>query len=403
MSNSYHQDGKEDKKHHSRYLQMKNITMFAMSVNILLSILQIIVGVLFFSQALVADGIHTLGDLVGDFSVLFAAKASNKKADDEHPYGHGKIETLATMVLGLILLFVSAGIVYRAFFAGLQNYNIPSPDILTLYVAIIVVFSKELLFRVTMHFGKKTNSKMLIANAWHYRTDAFSSIVVVVGIIGAKVGFVQADIIAAAIVAMFIAVMGYKMIKQSIAEIIDSSLDKYTRQKIINLAQNTTGVVSLHSLRTRQMGGYSLADIHVQVSPYISVSEGHKISDDVKDNIIKNIKTMNSVTVHVDVENDEKIQHDENYLISRMQIKKQIIPLIPSSYKLVNLTLHYLNNKIDILIVLGISTQNKTGTAKAPLPTNMMTDLDKISESCRLIKYIGKVQICISEDKDVTA
>jgi cation diffusion facilitator family transporter len=365
-----------------RYKLMRNTTILGMVVNIILSICQISIGLLFFSQALVADGIHTLGDLIGDLGVLFASYHSNKAPDEQHPFGHGKIESLATFFLGTILIVVAVGLIYRA----LITVYVELPDTITIFVAFFVVVAKEGLYRIVLFYGKKISSDMLIANAWHYRTDALSSIIVLVGIAVAIAGFSYADIIAASIVALFIAFMGFKMIKSGINEMIDSSLGPEQTKKIINLILQTPGVISSHMLRTRKSGGFSFADVHVQVPPYISVSEGHKISCDVEKVIKDNLPHLHDIVVHIDVEDDEKNVTTITYP-TKENILKEIKKTIPKKIKILNYSLHYLANKIDLQLVF----KNDDNIKKE--------NINDIKQKCQKISFVRKVQICLSDDK----
>ena len=295
----------EQDEHQLRYKAMKKVTLVGAAVNFVLAIVQVLIGVLGHSAALVADGIHTVSDLIGDFAVLLAAKEANKGADEDHPYGHGRIETLATVVLGTILIAVGIAIAISAVDKLMNVDNIVQPESLTIVAAILAIVLKESLFHYTMKAAHETNSKMLEANAWHHRSDVFSSVIVLVGVIAALFGYVYMDVVAAFLVAILITRMGFKMAWESIQELADSSLEQDTVDKMKAVIAKVEGVRNLHMLRTRRMGGYALADVHIQVDPRLSVSEGHQISEVVRYSLINTVKELDDITVHIDPEDDE--------------------------------------------------------------------------------------------------
>jgi len=286
-----------------RFNAAQKVTWVSIGVNVLLTVLQIAVGIFGKSQALVADGLHSLSDLLCDFLVLFANRHGARDADEEHPYGHARIETATTLALGLILLGVGAAL----FWGAVQRLQDPSTlqkvHVATLWIAILTLAGKEALFRYMLSVARKLRSQMLEANAWHARSDAASSLVVVAGIAGNLMGFTSLDLLAAVLVAAMIARMGWQQARQATSELIDTSLDKDEVAAIRQTLLDTPGVLGLHELRTRRMGDRALVDAHALVDPRISVSEGHYIAELARGRVLRRHDALDAI-VHIDPEDD---------------------------------------------------------------------------------------------------
>jgi cation diffusion facilitator family transporter len=372
----------EQDEHQLRYKAMKKVTLVGAAVNFVLAIVQVLIGVLGHSAALVADGIHTVSDLIGDFAVLLAAKEANKGADEDHPYGHGRIETLATVVLGTILIAVGIAIAISAVDKLMNVDNIVQPESLTIVAAILAIVLKESLFHYTMKAAHETNSKMLEANAWHHRSDVFSSVIVLVGVIAALFGYVYMDVVAAFLVAILITRMGFKMAWESIQELADSSLEQDTVDKMKAVIAKVEGVRNLHMLRTRRMGGYALADVHIQVDPRLSVSEGHQISEVVRYSLINTVKELDDITVHIDPEDDEDAPTCAG-LPLRTSFLNEFYPALKgilSVEQVDEITLHYLNGKIDV----DVHINDKT------------VDINDVKQAVKPIELIGNIYLCLA-------
>lgn len=289
-----------------RYQHIKRVTLIGALVNLVLAFVKIIVGYIGLSHALVVDGIHSLSDLISDALVIYASKHGSKSPDDDHPYGHARIETIFTVVFGLLLIIVGIGIIIDSVGRlSLDGGVVPVPHQSALYIALLSVLSKEVLYQYTLHYAKALDSNLLKANAWHHRSDAISSIVVLIGIGGSIYAINYLDIVAAVIVAMMIAKIGWDFVWQGVNELVDKGLDNDEVAQIRKTIESIPGVRHMHLLRTRQMGNTALVDVHVQVAPHISVSEGHRISDEVSRRLIDNIDVVSQVLVHIDCENDE--------------------------------------------------------------------------------------------------
>lgn len=340
-----------------RYTTARRVTWVSVFVNLLLTVAQIIIGYLGNSQALVADGIHTLSDLLTDFMVLFALFHSKKAADAEHPYGHERIETATTLLLGVILFAVGAGIAVRAVLRLLETTALPTPDLMTLWVALFTLVAKEGLFRYLMHTANRLNSNMLRANAWHSRSDAVSSLVVVAGIGGSLIGFAYFDAVAAIVVAVMIAKVAVELGWQSLGELVDTGLAADDLDAIRKTILSVSGVKALHLLRTRRVGGQALADVHIIVDDHVSVSEGHQISEAVRAKLVKEITPLTDVMVHIDTEEDVEGPSCES-LPLRDEVLKRLdgyFHAIPEARRIEHVTLHYLDGHIDIELLLPLS------------------------------------------------
>jgi len=342
-------------KNQLRYKATRKVTLIGMVINIFLSAAQLIGGLFTNSQALIADGIHTLSDLASDIVVLIAAKIASQDADDDHPYGHGRFETVATVILGLALAGVAVGIAMNAINRISHPETLLQPKPLALLFAALAIISKEALYQYTMVVAKQINSKMLQANAWHHRSDAVSSIMVALGVAGSI--FLEIpwlDAAAAILVAVMIFYMGARLILDSTIELVDTALEPKKMTEIREFISAIEGVEQTHMLRTRKMGNNVLADVHIQVNSYLSVSEGHYIAENVIQSLRKKFPEMHDITVHIDPEDDE-CGSPSSKLPSRNQVLQQIYPEIQKTgldQDIRNIVLHYVNGQIEIEIFL---------------------------------------------------
>ena len=340
----------------TRYQETRNVTLVGLFVNVFLSLAQLIGGFFTHSQALIADGIHTLSDLASDVVVLIAAKMASKDADDDHPYGHGRFETVATVILGLALAGVAVGIGMSAIGRIMNPERLTQPEPLALLFAALAIISKEGLYHYTMGVAKRINSKMLQANAWHHRSDAISSILVALGVAGSI--FLEIpwlDSAAAILVAGMIFYMGARLILDSAMELVDTALDPEKTKEIKQFIAGIEGVEHMHQLRTRKMGNTVLADVHLQVNSYLSVSEGHFIAENVIHKLRKEFPEMHDITVHIDPEDDETVS-PSSHLLSRNQVMAEIYPHIQNAgldQNIRNIVLHYIDGKIEIEIFIS--------------------------------------------------
>jgi cation diffusion facilitator family transporter len=275
------------------------VTWIGAATNVALSGLKIFAGVFGNSAALIADGVHSLSDLATDFTVLVSLKLSNLPKDESHPYGHGKIENFSALLIGLILVGVAFGMFFDGvndLIAGRQNH----PTSLALFAAAVSIVVKEGLFRYTLIVGKRTGQVSLIANAWHHRTDALSSIGALVGVSGTMLGAPYFDQVAAVAVALFIVQAGAKIGWDAFADLIDTSLDEKTVAQLKTIVAETPGVKGFHALRSRRVGSQILVDLHIQVPADTTVAQGHRISGRLKNTLKSAHPHIAEVLVHVE-------------------------------------------------------------------------------------------------------
>ena len=294
-------DDTEDTEHtpQERAAAASRSTWVSVVVNLVLSTVQIVVGVWAKSQSLIADGIHSLSDLVADFVVLFANHHSQKDADEDHPYGHQRFETAASLVLGLLLLAVGVGMVWSAVVKLENPEAVPQVHSVALWVAGGALVGKELLFRYMLAVAKKVKSSMLVANAWHARSDAASSLVVGVGIAGNLAGYPILDPIAALIVGFMVGKMGWEFGWDAMHDLMDRAVDEQEVQAIRQTLLDTPGVAGVHDVRTRKMGDMVVVDAHLEVDAQITVEEGHDIAVEARQRVMQRHRVLNLMT-HVD-------------------------------------------------------------------------------------------------------
>ncbi|MDF1653515.1 MAG: cation diffusion facilitator family transporter [Coxiellaceae bacterium] len=337
------------------YHVIRKVTFVNASVNLLLAVVKILVGWFGYSHALIADGLHSLSDLIADALVFIAAKLGSQSPDEDHPYGHRRIETLGAIIIAVVLITVGALIVLDA----IGNLSRPqahhSPEWIVMITAIGSIIINEGLYHYGKHFGKKINSQLLISTAWHNRSDAMTSVIVVVAVAGAMFHVQHLDVIGALIIGLMILYAGGKMIWTCFRELIDTGADDAMLQQIRTAIHEVSGVVAVHQLRTRSLGGEIFIDIHIQVDPRISVSEGHFIGEQVHDHLIKTIDHVSDVTVHIDPEDDETQQPCEHLpdrptLLNKLNDCWQHLPEYTAIERII---IHYYDGKIDLDIYIN--------------------------------------------------
>jgi len=282
------------------------VTLLGFFINIFLTLLKYFAGIFGRSSAMIADATHSLSDLISDIVVLFFVKIAAQPDDEKHRYGHGKFETFSTFIVGTILAFAGIGILWDAGHKIYQHFfaeKIPPPETFALYAAFISIVLKEALFWITLRVGKKTNSQVAIANAWHHRTDSLSSVATLAGIAGAI--FLGGewrilDPIAAAIVSFFILRVAYKIAMPAINDLLEQSLPLEVRQKIILLCKEIPHVQNPHSLRTRRLGNNYAIELHININKDMTVEESHKVTLAVEHAIREEFGSHTHVVIHVE-------------------------------------------------------------------------------------------------------
>lgn len=295
------EDDTEDPRHTpaERAAAATRSTWVSVAVNLVLTTVQIAAGLLTRSQGLVADGIHSLSDLVADFVVLLATRHSRKDADEDHPYGHQRFETAASLALGLLLLAVGVGMLWSAIVKLEQPETVAPVHGAALWVAVGALVAKEGLFRYMLAVAKRVKSSMLVANAWHARSDAASSLVVGLGILGNLAGYPILDPIAAAIVGFMVGKMGWDFAWDALHDLMDRAADEEEVAAIRATLESTPGVAGVHDVRTRKLGDMLAVDAHLEVESTLSVEQGHDIAVDARDRLMARHRVIHLMT-HVD-------------------------------------------------------------------------------------------------------
>jgi cation diffusion facilitator family transporter len=282
-----------------RHAVAKRSTLVSVAVNLVLTAVQVGVGVFAHSQALIADGIHSLSDLISDFVVLLANRHSRKEADEDHHYGHHRYETAASLVLGGLLLSVGIGMLWSAVHKLGDPELIPKVKPVALYVALVALVTKELLFRYMLAAAERVRSSMLVANAWHARSDAASSLVVSLGIIGNLLGYPLLDPVAALIVGFMVTKMGWAFGWDALNDLMDRSVSADQIDEIRQVLTDTPGVQGVHDLRTRKMGDMIMVDAHLEVDGELTVKQGHDIASSARERVMKKLPVLDVMT-HLD-------------------------------------------------------------------------------------------------------
>lgn len=333
---------------------IERATWLAIATNTLLALGQAGVGLFANAFSLVADAAHTLSDLVTDVLVLVAGRRGAHPADHDHPYGHGRIETAASLLLGAVLVMVGVGFLWSSG-QRLQNMAAAPPlHQAALYMALATLVAKEALFRYTLAAARRWKAPMLEANAWHARSDAGSSLVVAIGIGGSLAGYPFLEPLAAAVVGFLIAHMGVRLGLKALRELIDTGLSEQEVARVRATIEATPGVVGLHDVRTRRMADRVLCDAHVQVDPRITVSEGHQISDAVFFRVRAAHADVKEVLVHIDAEDDaSRDPAPERPLPDRTEVVRAMGELLgegaPSPTRI---QLHYLGKLVEAEVML---------------------------------------------------
>jgi len=373
-----------------RKQQTNRITWWGVAVNLMLAVIKTVGGIVGQSQALLADGIHSISDLASDGMVLLAAKHAGEEADEDHPYGHGRFETLATVVLGIFLIVVAGGIAYDAVIRLQHPEDIVIPATFTLAIAAISILANEGLYHATKAVAHKIRSPMLEANAWHHRSDAVSSIVVLIGIGATFYGYPLLDAIAAILVALMIAKIGLDLSKQGMQELVDTALDAETVEEIKATIMSIDDVRHMHMLRTRRMGHNALVDVHIQVSPKLSVSEGHHIAEMVEIAVTDKFDEINDVTVHIDPEDDETAASCKT-----LPLRSEILLTLSNEWakhdvlkNIDDVTLHYLDGRVYVEACLPIAHLTDMTSAE-----RIQQEFNQLNKQ---VSYIGesKLRFC---------
>lgn len=295
---------------------IRKVTMVGFWINAVLVVVKLFFGYWGHSDALVADGYHSFSDFITDFMVLFFVGIAYKQADKEHPYGHGKYETIASVFIAVVLLLVAFGIGWggiTTIIGAIKGETIPKPDVWTIIVACLSIVLKEFCYRYTMRYAVKIDSSALKANAWHHRTDAISSIATLIGVtVAYTFGTVWRiiDPIASIVIAVFIGISAVNIAKPSINELLEISLPLHEIEEIHKLIKSVPGVLKVHNLRGRRNGHSIILDVNIHVDPNIPVRAGHLISLDVEKCLHKQFGKDMIIYVHIEPEESGSADHE---------------------------------------------------------------------------------------------
>jgi len=345
-------------KHHASVREAKHATVIAAWLDGVLALAKTVVGVLVGSAALVADGIHSLSDLITDGFVLAATHYGRQRPDTDHHYGHGRIETLATLLLGSVLIFVAGGIAWSSMLRLYSGAEMPPPGLWAIALVVVAMISKEVLFHYTMRVARRVHSRLLEANAWHSRSDVLSTGVVFVALVGTQFGMGWLDALAAVIVGILVGKVGWDLLWQSARELVDTALPEDAQEKMHVVACEVPGVESVHDLRTRESAGRAMIDLHLVVGARISVSEAHEIGNEVSRRLRRAYPRLSDVTFHVDPEDDEgegdpsrfpglPLRHEVEAMLRERWSSLSCWPHID------RFGLHYLDGAIQVVVMFG--------------------------------------------------
>ena len=290
----------------NREKQIFRVTLLGSVANLLLVVFKFIAGIVGHSAAMIADAVHSLSDFITDIIVIIFVAISGKPEDSDHSYGHGKYETLATAVIGIILFFVGVGILIsgiKAIVGALQGEPLQAPSLLALIAAVISIVVKEALYRYTVKRGKALDSSSVVANAWHHRSDALSSIGTAIGIGGAVFLGEQwriLDPIAAVVVSIFIVKVAVELIKPCIDELVERSLPEEVEQRIHALILQSPQVSSPHHLRTRRIGSYIAIEVHIRMDGSLTLSEAHSVASDIEKRLKAEFGDSTHIGIHME-------------------------------------------------------------------------------------------------------
>lgn len=373
----------------NRNKEAQKVTIIGAILDALLGFAKVIVGVASNSNALIADGIHSFSDLLTDFMVVIIFHFSHEEPDEEHPWGHARFETIGTVFLGCVLIAVAGAMAFESIREFWTSTTVPTPGWPALLVASLSIASKEWIYRYTLAAGKRLKSDLLIANAWHSRTDSFSSIVVLFGILGAMAGYAWLDILAAVIVAAFVGKIGWDLTWNSIKELVDTALPEDRVKELKEVVEEVDGIINVHHFKSRNMGSKSLLEMHIQVAPYCSASEGHWIGDTAVIKLLQRFDDIGHVIFHIDTYDDE-----EESFCRVLPLRKEIEDTLSEhmnihapDMKNYHVTLHYLHDLIEIELKFEHSEADNIQA----LPTSTLSA--QLNQSMQTLPWFSKVTI----------
>jgi cation diffusion facilitator family transporter len=336
------------------------VTVIGMVLDIVLGVGKIVGGIYAQSFALVTDGIHSLSDAFTDTFVLIVARLAHDEPDAEHPYGHGRFETLGTVAMGMVFFATAGVLLYDSYQRLLSSEAVPTPALAGLIFAGLSIAGKEWIYHYTMRVARRLNSSLLKANAWHSRSDAITSIAVFIGIFAAQQGLAWMDIVAAIFVALFIAKIGFDLCIDSIRELVDTAVPPDRQEQLRRCIKSVEGVRGITALRSRLSGGKMILELHLLVNPLISVSEGHQLGQRVTRALLGRFSDISDVIVHIDPEDIDKAAVDQR---EDLPDRNTVLATIRERWGKVldesaidRVALHYFEHGIDIELFVKLDT-----------------------------------------------
>ncbi|EAR61674.1 cation diffusion facilitator family transporter [Neptuniibacter caesariensis] len=380
----------------------QKVTWIGAALNLILGIIKIFVGQVANSTALIADGVHSLSDLLSDILIVAILRISGKGPDREHPWGHGYFETIGTAILGCLLIAVAGAMAYEGATQLFSHRELLSPEWPALLVAGISILGKEWIFRYTLSIGKKLKSDLLIANAWHSRTDALSSIIVFIGVAGAMSGFEWLDSLATVAVALLIAKIGWDLSWSSLKQLVNTALPQDEIDKYCEQILAVDGVVNVHDFKTRMIANKKVLELHLQIHPAMSASEGHYIGQQVC-KVLMVDPDIGHIIYHIDTTDDagEQIDlPDGNALPSRQLLEPLVTDTLSSldtDIELYRLAIFYQSTSVDLDVLIRCpqpSTLEKQGLT----PNQMVSAIrNRIQSENDGAPWLGKIFIAVGD------
>ena len=363
------------------------VTWLGLAANLILALAKGFIGIIANSSSLIADAGHSVSDLLSDGITLWAVRISGFPKDKNHPYGHGKFETIGTFFIALLLLFTGIGVAWHVF----NKMDAPEvPGIIALWMAGIAIIVKEALFHVTRMVGRRSGSRVLLANAWHHRSDAISSVAALFGIAGAQLGIPLMDPIAGMLVAGLIIKTGIDIGYESIRELTDETVEEDVISELGKIMSTIEGVDHFHEMRARRMGPHLLVDMHIQVDSMMSISAAHQVAERVRLEILEKLPAVNEVLVHVDAEDDffgdkgSEILQDITLMRPQGEIEndvKKVLAQITEIQGITHIYCHYLNQQLTVQVNILLDEEMR------------IRDAQKIASAARRkINYGGRIQ-----------
>ena len=361
-----------------------SVTWLGLIANLLMAIAKGFVGIISHSSALIADAGHSFSDLLSDMVTLWAVRMAGIPKDENHPYGHGKFETVGTFVVALMLVFTGIGVAWHV----LNKMNSPEvPGTPALWMAAIAIAVKEALFHLTRMVSRRSGSRILLANAWHHRSDAISSVAALVGIAGANWGIPMMDPIAGVLVAGLIVKAGIDIGYESLRELTDEIPEEEVISELKKILADVEGVDHYHEMRARRMGPHLLVDLHIEVDSMMSISAAHQVAERVRLRILDKIPAVNEVLVHVDAEDDfieEEVESSRDIVLMRPQREieadvKKVLNEIPEITGITHIYCHYLNQNLSVQVNIMLDTEMRIIEAQK-IASTARTKIEQIKD-----------------------